>query len=170
LVFASSFAALEGSTVYGRQKAWGEQILQDYLGLRAATLHFSNVYGGPNYLDRKNSVISKFIKMARRGEDLTIFGDGEQTRDFVHVDDVCVAILACLVYNKDGVFDICTGSMTTVNVLANIIAEHFGVGRTYTDGHGTYSSPEGDSQGTQNALGVPKPKLITEEVQRLCEF
>jgi len=168
LVFASSFAALDGSTAYGRQKAWGEQIIRDYPELRASILHFSNVYGGPNYLARKDSVIAKFIKMGRAGDPLTIFGDGEQTRDFIHVDDICFAILHCLVYNKFGSFDICTGSMTTVNAIADIVAEHFGARKVFADGHGTYSSPEGDSAGTRNELGTPEPQTIDDEVRRLC--
>ena len=41
-------------------------------------------------------VISKFIRAARRGDDITIFGDGSQTRTFCHIDDNVAATLACL--------------------------------------------------------------------------
>lgn len=169
LVFASSFAALEGSTIYGMQKAWGEEVIRNFSGVRHSILHFSNVYGGPDYIKLKSSVIAKFIAQARRGEPLTIYGDGEQTRDFIHVDDICVAILHCLLYRKMGTFDICTGVTSTVNEIADVVVEHFSVPRVYTEGHGTYCSPEGDSSGTRNELGTPEPLELIEEVRKLCE-
>ncbi|MGE5228873.1 MAG: NAD-dependent epimerase/dehydratase family protein, partial [Deltaproteobacteria bacterium] len=65
--------------------------------LTAACLRFFNVYGprqdpGSAY----SGVISRFIAAARGGEPVTIYGDGEQTRDFVYVADVVDAVLAAL--------------------------------------------------------------------------
>lgn len=59
-------------------------------GLKTVALRFSNVYG-PHSL-HKESVVAKFIKDALTGGVLTIYGDGTQTRDFIHVEDVCYAI------------------------------------------------------------------------------
>jgi len=54
----------------------------------------SNVYGP--YCLHKNSVIAKFIKDGILKRRLTIYGDGTQTRDFIHVNDICQAIYLCL--------------------------------------------------------------------------
>jgi len=65
-------------------------------GLRTVILRFSNVYG--SYCLHKESVIAKFIKDGILNGSLTIYGDGEQSRDFIHVDDLCQAIH--LILNK----------------------------------------------------------------------
>lgn len=65
-------------------------------GLRTVILRFSNVYG--SYCLHKESVIAKFIKDGILNASLTIYGDGEQSRDFIHVDDLCQAIH--LIVNK----------------------------------------------------------------------
>lgn len=63
-------------------------------GLKTISLRFSNAYGP--YSLHKNSVIAKFIKDAMIKGGLTIYGDGTQTRDFIHVDDICQAIFLVL--------------------------------------------------------------------------
>ena len=63
-------------------------------GLRTVILRFSNVYGP--YCLPKESVIAKFIKDGIPKRELTVYGDGAQTRDFIHVDDLCQAIHLCL--------------------------------------------------------------------------
>lgn len=60
-------------------------------GLKTVALRFSNVYGPYSY--HRGSVIAIFFRNIRLGRDLTIYGDGEQTRDFIYVDDLCQAIL-----------------------------------------------------------------------------
>lgn len=71
-------------------------------GLRTISLRFSNVYGP--YSLHKNSVVAKFIKDAIIKKQLTIYGDGKQTRDLVYVDDLCRAILTILGSTKEIVF------------------------------------------------------------------
>lgn len=63
-------------------------------GLKTVILRFSNAYGP--YSLHKNSVIAKYIKDALIKEVLTIYGNGTQTRDFVHVEDLCRAIFLVL--------------------------------------------------------------------------
>ncbi len=67
-------------------------------GLKTVILRFSNVYG-PFSL-HKNSVIAKFIKDGIIKRELTIYGDGTQTRDFIHVNDLCQAIYLCLSFEE----------------------------------------------------------------------
>jgi UDP-glucose 4-epimerase len=61
------------------------------------------------------------MDLAKRNEPLIIFGDGEQTRDFVHVQDVCRALELAL--GKGGTYNIGTGVETSINNLASIIIE-----------------------------------------------
>jgi UDP-glucose 4-epimerase len=83
-------------------------------GLETVALRFGNVYGPGS--DQKNSVIAKFIKQAIEGETLQIYGDGEQTRDFIFIDDLINAIrLAASVDDIGGeIFQIGTNAERTV--------------------------------------------------------
>ena len=88
-------------------------------------LRFFNVYGPRQDPSSPYSgVISIFSDRARAGRPLTIFGDGEQTRDFVYVGDVVRAIVAAL---GDGnsrlVANVGTGGEITVHELARTIVE-----------------------------------------------
>jgi UDP-glucose 4-epimerase len=83
---------------YGASKLAGEALCSTYyhsFGLKTVSLRFSNCYGP--YAEHKPSVITKFMDWARNGEPLVIYGDGNQTRDFVHVDDICQAIHLSLI-------------------------------------------------------------------------
>jgi UDP-glucose 4-epimerase len=78
---------------YGSSKLAGEGYCSAFhasYGLKTVCLRFSNVYGP--YSLHKNSVIAKFLRDALLRGELTIYGDGHQTRDFIHVDDISQAI------------------------------------------------------------------------------
>lgn len=88
-----------------------------------------NVYGeGQNIADRYRNVIGIFMNQIMRGEELTIFGDGEQTRAFTHVDDVA-PIIARAPETKgaaNAIFNVGADEPHSVNHLATVIAECFG--------------------------------------------
>jgi len=115
---------------YGASKLAGEALCSAYYhtyGIQAITLRFANAYGP--YSDHKTSVVARFIRMAREGSPLVIFGDGSQTRDFIHVRDVCQAIELALRVNtrylkgESLVFQIATGRETRIIDLAKIIKD-----------------------------------------------
>lgn len=110
---------------YGLSKLMGELVLSNFrkaYGLGFVTLRLFNVYGpgqNPNYA----GVITNFIERAMRGEPLVIYGDGEQTRDFIFVEDVARVIEAFI---EEGAFDgeaynVGTGVPTKIIELAHII-------------------------------------------------
>lgn len=116
---------------YGASKLAGEGYCSAYFrtyGVETVALRFGNVYG-PGSL-HKNSVVAKFIKQALAGEDLEIYGDGSQTRDFIYIDDLISAVR--LSANRQGiggeVFQIATNTETTVaemaGMLVNALLEH----------------------------------------------
>jgi UDP-glucose 4-epimerase len=140
VVFASSGAVLAGATPplseaqvptvlspYGASKLYGETALQAFqsvYGFTGIALRFSNVYG-PN-CDHKRSVVAEFLRRAGRGRPLVIYGNGRQTRDFLHVDDVCRAVEISLRSPSSGVFQLGTGVETSVLRLANLVQKAAG--------------------------------------------
>ena len=104
-------------------------------GLETVSLRYFNVFG-PRQRDDSpyTGVITKFVTAARRGAPITIFGDGSQSRDFVHVDDVVAANIVAATAGAagvaGGVFNIGSGTSTTVNEVAAAIAKiHPSAGR-----------------------------------------
>ena len=77
---------------YAIGKLAGEQLVRSYYhlyGLKTVAFRYTNVYGErARHVGTYAPVVSKFIKSHRAGEPLTIFGDGLQRRDFIHVSDV----------------------------------------------------------------------------------
>ncbi len=87
-------------------------------------LRFANVYGPRS--SHKGSVVAKFIKDAMHTGTLTIYGDGEQTRDFIYVEDLCRAIIAALRSDFAGeTFQIATGKETRIIDLAHLVQQAF---------------------------------------------
>ncbi len=143
LVFASSSAVyaddaalptgedgkLRPQSPYGIDKLGGEHFLDYYAdvhGVRSTAFRFFNVYGPRQDPSSPYSgVISIFAAQAIAGTPLTIYGDGEQTRDFIHVGDVArVVVDACLGDAGDGaVINLGTGVETSINDLARVILQ-----------------------------------------------
>jgi UDP-glucose 4-epimerase len=99
-------------------------------GLDAVVLRLFNVYGPRQREDDAYSgVITKFVNHLIHGKPLVIYGDGEQTRDFVHVEDVVEAVLLALENEKavGETFNVGSGKPTSINELAGLVSEAFGV-------------------------------------------
>lgn len=109
---------------YGASKLAGESIMEAYnktYALPTISLRYFNVYGPRMREGQYAGVISKFLEAAKKNEQLKIFGDGEQTRDFVHVYDVAVANKIALESHEVGIFNIGTGVETRIIDLAKLI-------------------------------------------------
>lgn len=108
---------------YGASKLAGEAYCSAYhqaFGLQTVSLRFANVYGP--YSDHKTSVVAQFMRAVLDSGVLTIHGDGGQTRDFIHVGDLCAAINLALTANVSGeTFQIATGIETRIADLAQQI-------------------------------------------------
>lgn len=120
VVFASSQAAKKPeSSVYGSSKRYAE-CYADYFndhGGKIRVLRLANVYGGRNYIEEKSSVVAKFMRARSNGNHLIVNGTGEQTRDFVHVEDVCQAIYLSLYNLRDFEEPVDIGSGCSISVL-----------------------------------------------------
>jgi UDP-glucose 4-epimerase len=102
---------------YGASKLAGEGYCSAYkrsFGVETVVLRFGNVYGPGS--KHKSSVVAKFIRQALAGETLEIYGSGQQTRDFIYIDDLIDAVmLAATTPNVGGeIFQIASNLETTV--------------------------------------------------------
>ena len=133
LVFSSTGGAIYGEcerpareederrpvSPYGTAKLAAEEYLATWNrlhGTRHVALRFANVYGPRQLAKLEGGVVAIFMDRLRAGESVTIFGDGEQTRDYVYVGDVVRAVLAA-VGRDGGVFNVGTATETSVNQL-----------------------------------------------------
>ena len=120
-------SSLHPFTPYGASKLAGEKYCEAYFrtyGLKTIALRYFNVYGARQSANPYSGVIAIFAKKLKAGLCPTIFGDGKQTRDFVHVSDVVRANLQALASAKGigEAFNVGTGHPTTVNELSSLLA------------------------------------------------
>ena len=178
VVIASSGAAKSSESPYGASKAGCERMAKAYwasYGVEAVSLRFSNVYGP--YSQDKQSVVAKFIKAMMKGEDLNVYGDGSQMRDFVHVVDVCRAILlACKAPAMDvggRVFEIGTGVPTSIKSLVELLQEVSGNGFqvNYRKArHGDVSVAQANVQSARDVLGFVARADLREGIEHTYNY
>jgi UDP-glucose 4-epimerase len=116
---------LNPKSPYGLSKLIGEEVVKLYhrmYGLEYVILRLFNVYGPRQSLNPYSGVITKFIDRVCKGLPPVIYGDGTQTRDFIHVLDVCRATqLSISTENVNEVYNIGSGKPLSINELANLI-------------------------------------------------
>ena len=141
VIFASSGGALYGrdapipspedvvplpESPYGIAKFCAEQYLGLYNrlhGTRHVALRLANIYGPRQDPGGDAGVIPIFCGAALADRELTVYGDGTQTRDYVYVGDVVRAFLAAADADRPGIWNIGTGAGTSVLDLVRIIGE-----------------------------------------------
>lgn len=112
---------------YGLSKYVGEQYVQLYHSLYQlpyVILRYANVYGPRQNPEGEAGVIAIFIDKIIKNEEPIIFGDGEQTRDYIHIKDVVAANILALTKGTNDVFNIGTRIQTSVNTLFSIMKKH----------------------------------------------
>jgi len=121
---ASESAPLRPLAPYGTSKLCGEEYLSTWnrlYGARRVSLRLGNVYGPRQEPHGEAGVVAIFMGLLQAGGTPTIFGDGSQTRDYVHVGDVARAMLLAL-ERSGGIYNIGTGVETSVVELHAAIA------------------------------------------------
>lgn len=118
---------------YAESKIASEELCQSFrnrYGLRTVCLRAFNVYGSNQCNSDYGGVITQFISRLKKQQAPVVYGDGEQSRDFIHVDDV-VEVISKIIENPDGSdgnYNIGSGTATTINrlvrVLQGIIGDH----------------------------------------------
>jgi nucleoside-diphosphate-sugar epimerase len=118
---------------YALQKLVGErycQLYHDLYGLETICLRYFNVFGpGQDPNSEYSAVIPKFISRILAAQPLTVFGDGEQSRDFTYVDNIVQGNLAALRAVGAGgkVFNVAYGERTSLNTLIEMLERILGV-------------------------------------------
>lgn len=143
IVFASS-AAIYGNpkylpidekhpatplSFYGLSKYTAESYIRMFaatFGLRYCILRFSNVYGPRQLGTGEGGVIAQFNARFSQGETPVIFGDGEQTRDFIYVGDVVSACCKALYMGDNRTLNISTGRAVSVNQVYEFLKNIYG--------------------------------------------
>lgn len=115
---------------YGASKAVGEAYCSAFhgaYGMEAVAVRFSNAYGPRSA--HKGNVIPLFIRRIRAGRELVLYGDGEQTRDFVYVTDLAAGLLRAAEAAGAGgrVFQLASGVETSLNRLVELLSAVSGV-------------------------------------------
>ena len=116
---------------YGLSKYWGEQqtrLYYELYGLPTASIRFFSVYGSPQ-IPKEGShswAVAIFGALAKKGKPITVFGDGNQIRDFTHVTDLADAVV--LSAEKDSTngkfFNVGTGKPTRINEIVEKVFQN----------------------------------------------
>lgn len=111
---------------YGISKHTPEHYIKTYsslYGLRYTIFRYANVYGPRQDANGEGGVISIFIDKILNNEPIVIFGDGEQTRDFIYVKDVAEANIRALKRGNDEIINIGTNNPISINELWHVMED-----------------------------------------------
>ncbi|MEK9152362.1 MAG: NAD-dependent epimerase/dehydratase family protein [Patescibacteria group bacterium] len=118
------------STPYGIAKLAVEQylhVMHHARGIHTAVLRFANVFGPRQTPKGEAGVVAVFMQKLKKGDAPTIYGDGEQTRDFVYVGDVAACVVMVAEKATHGTFNVGSARETTVKSLYEKMATASGV-------------------------------------------
>jgi dTDP-L-rhamnose 4-epimerase len=136
-VFCSSVptpetAPFQPSSFYGLTKQVQEQmtlLFGQVLSIPSFALRYQNVYGpGQSLKNPYTGILAIFSNLARVGADINVFEDGEESRDFVYIDDVVRATVACVSSSEKSSYAVNVGSneRTSVMQVAQAVNHYFG--------------------------------------------
>jgi len=142
---------------YAIGKLSGEQLVKAYYplyGMKTIAFRYTNVYGErARHVGTYAPAVSKFLKMYREGQPLTIFGDGLQRRDFIHVSDVIQANALISFTECDNwgeVYNIGFGKNWSIKEIASSVS----------DNHVHLSGRPGEMKETLADIGKVKSELL----------
>jgi UDP-glucose 4-epimerase len=154
----------DNRTLYGAAKAFNEGLLRTFNemhGLDYVAFRYFNVYGDRMDIHgRYTEVLIRWMERLEAGEPPIIFGDGQQTMDFIHVRDVARAnILGAKADVSDEVFNVASGTETSLARLAQLLASVMG-----RNGLSPEFAPE------RSVNPVPRRLASTAKAERLLSF
>jgi len=164
--------AVEPFLVYPTSKYQAEKLCETYeicYGMDIVRLRFFNVYGPHQDFKRKQPPFTGYLlKQFLNKESISVFSDGEQRRDYVHIDDLTNLIEICMTHEnaKNRVFNACSGNSYSVNEIAMTMMGLFNINvdMTYRD-----SKTYWDNYPTLHESSFPMRRLIvSDEVDKYC--
>lgn len=115
---------LKPNTAYGLSKKMAEDVLHFYYryeNLKVIVLRFPNVYGPGS----DKGVIYSFLRDIEEKKQVTIYGDGSQCRNFLHIKDACKALNLAISYTGSGVFNITNPKKVSINELIDTLKNKY---------------------------------------------
>ena len=187
IVFASSGGAAYGEPQYAPQDenhpvsplspyGCAKLAIDQYLGffrsvhgIRAVSLRYGNVYGPRQRKDGEAGVVAIFAGALLDGQKARINGSGEQTRDYVFIDDVVRANMAASELDLDGIFNVGTGVETSVNAIYTVLSEALGM--NMPPEHGPAKPGEQmrsvlDGRRLRGLASLPEPVLLRDGIRK----
>ena len=104
------------------------QLYNEFYGVRTIGLRYFSVYGPhEKFKGKYANLITQFLWAMKKDEGIVVFGDGKQTRDFIHVDDVVEANMLAMNSQLDfGMFNVGTGKSVTITEMVKMLGEKLG--------------------------------------------
>lgn len=165
------------SSPYGLEKLTIDHYAQQYhdlYGLDTVVLRYFNVYGPGQPPNDYSGVISIFLEQALNDEPITVHGDGEQTRDFVYIDDIIQAnLLAATTEHTGAAYNIGVGESVTIRELARTIVDVTDSDSeiVYTDDReGDIRHSEADITAAETQLGYNPEVSLREGIKRTLDW
>ena len=107
---------------YGYTKCIGEKIIKEYCrinNIKFYILRFFNVFG-----NKSKAVVAKFLAQDMQKKNITIYGSGNQSRDFIHVEDICDVIKNLIIKNiSSDIFNVGSSKTITIKELKNLVSK-----------------------------------------------
>ncbi|MFC7166148.1 NAD-dependent epimerase/dehydratase family protein [Halospeciosus flavus] len=178
---ASEDMAIEASTGYDASMLGRERYAEyfsDFHDLTLAGMRFFSVYqgyaGAEEHKGQYANTVSQFAEQIAEGESPVLWGDGTQTRDFTHVDDIVRGLELAADHELDGVYNLGTGESYSFNEMVELINEELG-----TDVEPEYEPVPlenyvyhtlADPSKFKEATGwEPEVDFATEGIHRVCQ-
>ncbi len=191
IVFASSGGAAYGEPQYAPQDeqhpvnplspyGCAKLAIDQYLGffravhgIKAVSLRYGNVYGPRQRKDGEAGVIAIFAGALLDGQTPRINGTGEQTRDYVFVEDVVRANMAASELDLDGIYNVGTGIETSVNALYAALTRALGIDKPADYGPakaGEQMRSVLDGRRLRTAASLPEPAKIEDGLRKTVQW
>lgn len=147
----------------------------EMFGLNYVIFRPHNVYGeNQNIGDKYRNVIGIFMNQIMQGKQLTIFGDGTQTRAFSYIDDVAIPIASCVHINEayNEIFNIGADKPYSVNDLAVVVSEEFSVAPNinYLSARNEVQHAYSSHDKAHRVFGSPTGIDLKEGIHRMAEW
>ena len=167
------------TSIYGATKLAQEQILSAWcmsMGVEAAILRLQNVYGpGQSLTNPYTGIVPFFSKLAKNGQSIPVYEDGQIIRDFVYINDVASALASAAIRGVQSVspYDIGLGERTSILELAELISQRYGAPRPHINGkfrHGDVRSAACDIGRTVADLSWKPTVSLHQGINELCAW
>ena len=178
-VQSSTTVKASPANVYAATKFCQENLVTSWCGSFDVTpvlFRLQNVYGpGQSLINPYTGIVSLFARLAKQGQSIPVYEDGQIVRDFVFIDDVASAIVAGVLRSPAAAlpYDIGLGERTTIMQVAQAIAEHYGAPAPHVTGQfrdGDVRAAWADTARARQMLDWEPRVGVTEGINRLCDW